>query len=51
MTNYNNPYSAASLYEGGWRSSDKEEITKEYGLTREEADELVAELKAIEENQ
>lgn len=50
MTNYNNQYSAASLYEGGWRSSDKEELMKEYGLTREEADELVAELEELEKN-
>lgn len=47
--NYNNQYSAAFLFDGGWRSSDKEELKREYGLTGEEANELVAELKAIEE--
>ena len=49
MTNYNNQYSGASLYDGGWKSTDREELKREYGLTDEEADELVAELKKIEE--
>ena len=49
MKNYNNQYSGASLYDGGWRSEDKEELIREYDLTAEEADEIVAELKKIEE--
>ena len=51
MKNYNNQYSGASLYDGGWRSTDREELKREYGLTDEEADRLAGELKEIEENQ
>lgn len=51
MKSYNNQYSGASLYDGGWRASDKEEIQKEYGLTEEEARELCCELAQIEANQ
>ena len=29
--------SAAALYDGGWRSTDKEELIEEYDLTEEEA--------------
>lgn len=32
--------SAAALYDGGWRSDDRDELIAEYQLTDEEADEL-----------
>ncbi len=32
--------SAASLYDGGWRAEDKEELIQHYNLTKEEADVL-----------
>ena len=41
--------SAAALYDGGWRSDDRDELIEEYELTEEEADSLVKELKKIEE--
>ena len=41
--------SAAALYDGGWRSEDKEELIQEYNLTNDEADaicELLSEFEA-----
>lgn len=38
MTDYRS--SAAALYDGGWRSDDRDELIAEYQLTEEEADEL-----------
>lgn len=32
--------SAASLYDGGWRAEDREQMISEYKLTEEEADGL-----------
>ncbi len=43
----NNQYTAASLYDGGWRAEDKEQLMQEFELLEEEADELVAELEKI----
>lgn len=40
--------SAAALYDGGWRSNDKEELTEEYELTEEEASKLCELLAAVE---
>lgn len=31
---------AASLYDGGWRSEDRDDLIEEYGLTGDEADKL-----------
>ena len=31
---------AASLFDGGWRAEDREELISEYELTEEEADEI-----------
>ena len=45
-----NGYGTASLYDGGWRSEDKEELKVQYGLTDEEADEICEELKLYEGN-
>jgi hypothetical protein len=43
--------SAAALYDGGWRASDKEQLIKEYDLTQDEADSICTELERIEERQ
>ena len=39
---------AAALYDGEWRSSDGATLMAEYGLTREEVDELCVRLAEIE---
>lgn len=44
--NYN--YSAASLYDGGWRAEDRADLIEEYDLTENEADEICKELAEIE---
>lgn len=44
-----NQYSAASLFDGGWRSDDREDLIKEYGITDAEADELCEELRKMED--
>ena len=31
---------AASLFDGGWRAEDREELISEYDLTEDEADEI-----------
>ena len=36
---------AATLYDGGWRSEDKERIVEEYGLSESDADTVCALLK------
>ncbi len=46
--NYNNQYRAAALYAGGWRSDEIEQIAQEYGYSAEDAEEVRAELEAIE---
>lgn len=51
MTQENAEYSAAALYEGGWRSEDEEELRLSYNLTEEEAEEICRELRIIEEVQ
>lgn len=40
-------FSAASLLDGGWTPSDREDIQDEYDLTDEEVDCVVADMKAI----
>ena len=44
----NDQYSAAALYDGGWRSSDAEQLQSEYDLTAEETAEIVEALREIE---
>lgn len=44
----NNQYDAAALYDGGWRSEDKEELMAEYELTEEEAEAICEELRSYE---
>lgn len=48
---FRNQYSAAALYDGGWRASDREELIGTYELTPEEADAIVADLREIEEEE
>lgn len=40
--------SAASLYDGGWRSSDAEQLKDEYQLTDDELEQIVSELREME---
>lgn len=49
MMTMNNQYSAASLYDGGWRAEDRGQLIEEYNLTEEEADDLCRELAEYEE--
>lgn len=46
--NINDQFSASSLYAGGWRASDYEDLKEEYALTDEEATSICAELVALE---
>lgn len=46
---YNNQYSAAALYSGGWRATDREQLISEYSLTEAEANEICEELAIIAE--
>lgn len=39
---------ACNLYDGGWRSGDKDLLIEEYGLTEEQADGIVDALDRIE---
>ncbi len=41
---------ASNLYDGGWRSTVREELIKEYQLTEDEADAIVELLEQYEEN-
>lgn len=41
--------SAAALYDGGWRSADRDQLIAEYDLTANEADVLCKELERIQE--
>jgi hypothetical protein len=47
-TTMNNQYSAAELFDGGWRSADIEEIKEDYELTDDETEEILEGLKEIE---
>lgn len=40
--------SAASLYDGGWRAADKDELQKEYSLDDEELEIIVEKLTDYE---
>ena len=42
MLTISNQYSAAALYNGGWRSSDYEDLMREYNLTAVEATKICA---------
>lgn len=49
MMTMNNQYSAASLYDGGWRAEDRDQMIDEYGLTADEADEICKELADLKD--
>ena len=38
----------ASLYDGGWRAEDRDQLVSEYNLTAEEAYEICEALKEME---
>lgn len=38
---------AASLYDGGWRAEDRDQMAEEYGMTPDEADKIAAILGEI----
>ena len=40
--------SAAALFDGGWRSSDRDQLIEEYELTPDETDAICAELDRME---
>lgn len=42
---------AAALYDGGWRSEDREDLMSEYDLTEDEASEICRFLEKIEDTQ
>lgn len=47
---YESQYSAAALYDGGWRGEDVPEMAKLYGLSKPEAERLYNELLQIEQS-
>ena len=49
MMTMNNQYSAASLYDGGWRAEDRDQLIDEYNLTADEADDICKELAALKD--
>ena len=49
MMTMNSQYSAASLYDGGWRAEDRDQMIDEYGLTADEADEICKELADLKD--
>ena len=49
MMTMNNQYSAASLYDGGWRAEDRDQLISEYGLTADEADDICKELAELKD--
>lgn len=46
---YDAQYSAASLYEGGWRASDLPDLIEQFNLTGDEAERICNELLEIEQ--
>ena len=49
MMTMNSQYSAASLYDGGWRAEDRDQMIDEYGLTADEADDICKELADLKD--
>lgn len=47
MTQINDQYTAANLLDGGWRPEDVEEMIEEYGLTRDEANDIALEMEML----
>ena len=46
---YDTQYSAASLYEGGWRARDLPDLIEQFSLTGDEAERIYNELLEIEQ--
>lgn len=46
---YDTQYSAASLYEGGWRARDFPDLIEQFNLTGDEAERIYNELLEIEQ--
>lgn len=46
---YDAQYSAASLYEGGWRACDLPDLIEQFNLTGDEAERIYNELLEIEQ--
>lgn len=46
---YDTQYSAASLYEGGWRTRDLPDLIEQFNLTGDEAERIYNELLEIEQ--
>ena len=46
---YDTQYSAASLYEGGWRARDLPDLIEQFNLTGDEAERIYNELLEIEQ--
>lgn len=46
---YDTQYSAASLYEGGWRARDLPDMIEQFNLTGDEAERIYNELLEIEQ--
>jgi hypothetical protein len=42
-------YTAASLYDGGWRAEDRDRLIDEYELSEQEADTICEYIKRYEE--
>lgn len=47
---YDSQYSAAALYDGGWRAADVAEMARMYRLSKPEAEQLYNELLQIEQS-
>ena len=46
---YDTQYSAASLYEGGWRARDLPDLIEQFNLTSDEAERIYNELLDLEQ--
>lgn len=46
---YDTQYSAASLYDGGWRARDLHDLIEQFNLTGDEAERIYNELLEIEQ--
>lgn len=46
---YDTQYSAASLYDGGWRARDLPDLIEQFNLTGDEAERIYNELLEIEQ--
>ena len=51
MTNIEIFAAAKSLYAGGWRVTDKEDLKKEYNLTEQDAEGIAEYLDSIEKEE